>query len=162
MIVALATWETAMGALIPPRLSRLSKYALRSLPRATTRCEGVASGTSTSNGPEPPRSLSKLSRSSQFSGTQKSAGEPLKIGPGWKRITASPPSQLPFVPEVFAVVTNGFLPSLAMPPVPHIAPPPVLGLVAAAHAVTLDGSSIGMPTSQPRYGGQSLILPYPT
>ena len=44
-----------MGALIPPRLSRLTKYALRSLPSATTRCEGVASGTSTSNGPELPK-----------------------------------------------------------------------------------------------------------
>ena len=51
-----------MGALIPPRLSRLTKYILRSLPRATTRCEGVAPGTSTSNGPELPRSKSKLSR----------------------------------------------------------------------------------------------------
>src|SRR2546423_1937518 len=151
-----------MGALIPPRLSRSTKYALRSLPRATTKREGVAPGTSTSNGPELPRSWSKLSRSSQFSGTQKSAGEPLKIRPGWKRITASPPSQLPFVPEVFPVVTNGFLPSLAMPPVPHIAPPLVLGLVAAAQAVTLTGLSIGIPRSQPCHGGQSLILPYPT
>src|SRR5881227_494867 len=143
-----------MGALIPPKLSRLTKYIFRSLPRATTRCEGVASGTSTSNGPEPPRSASKVSRSSQFLGTQKSVGEPLKTGPGWKRITASPPSQLPSVPEVFPVVTNGFLPSLAMPPVPHIAPPLVLGLVAAAQAVTLTGLSIGIPRSQPCHGGQ--------
>src|SRR5438876_2148690 len=135
-----------MGALIPPRLSRLSKYALRSLPSATTRCEGVASGTSTSNGPELPRSLSKLSRSSQFSGTQKSADEPLKIGPGWNRITASPPSQFGGL-KVLPVITNGFFPSLAMPPTPHMEPPCVL--VAAAHAVTLAGLSIGTPTSQP-------------
>src|SRR4030095_8495359 len=62
-IVLLATWETAIGALIPPRMSRLTKYALRSLPSATTKCGGVASGTSTSSGPELPRSPSKLSRS---------------------------------------------------------------------------------------------------
>ena len=46
----------ATGALIPPRLLRLSRYALPSLPIATTSWEGVAPGTSTSNGPELPRS----------------------------------------------------------------------------------------------------------
>src|SRR6516225_226965 len=51
MIERLATTDSAMGALIPPRLSRSSRYIWRSLLKATTRCEGVAPGTSTSNGP---------------------------------------------------------------------------------------------------------------
>src|SRR5881227_1849211 len=43
------------------------------------------------------------------------------MGPGWKRITASPPLQLPPVPDVLPVVTNGLTPSLATPPTPHMA-----------------------------------------
>src|SRR6266480_3420052 len=67
------------------------------------------------------------------------------MGPGWKRMSASPPPQLPPVPDVLPVVTNGLTPSLATPPTPHMAPP--VALVAAAHAVTVDGLSIGTPTS---------------
>ena len=62
MIALFERFDDATGAVMPPRLSRLSKYALPSLPSATTRPDGVAPGTSTSNGPEPPRSLSILSR----------------------------------------------------------------------------------------------------
>jgi hypothetical protein len=51
------TCDEDSAALIPPRLLRLSRYALPSLPSATTRLDGVAPGTSTSNGPEPPISL---------------------------------------------------------------------------------------------------------
>ena len=46
------------------------------------------------------------------------------MGPGWNRITASPPSQLLPVLNVLPVVTNGFFPSLATPPVrPYSAAP---------------------------------------
>src|SRR5207253_9300361 len=76
------------------------------------------------------------------------------------RITASPPLQLPPVPDVLPVVTNGLRPSLATPPTPHMAPP--VALVAAAHAVTVGGLSIGTPTSQPCQRLQSVMLPYPT
>ena len=38
-------------------------------------------------------------------------------------ITASPPLQFPSVVKVLLVVTNGLVPSLAMPPTPHMAPP---------------------------------------
>ena len=40
------TRDAAVGAPIPPRLSRLTKYALPFLPTANTRLEGVAPGTS--------------------------------------------------------------------------------------------------------------------
>src|SRR5262245_60864558 len=115
-------WLDVIGVLIPPRLSRLTKYALPSFPRATTRWEGIAPGTSTSRGPEPPRSSPRPARSGQFLGAQESPGSPLKVGPGWKRIIASPPTQSPPVLTVLPVVTNGFFPSLATPPTPHIAP----------------------------------------
>src|SRR5947199_363594 len=68
MIALLETCEEATGVLTPPRLLRSSKYALPSLPSASTRLEGVAPGTSRSTGPEPPRSISPLSRLSQFVG----------------------------------------------------------------------------------------------
>jgi hypothetical protein len=54
MISSFETCDEDTGALIPPRLFRLTKYALPSLPSATTRLDGVAPGTSTSNGPELP------------------------------------------------------------------------------------------------------------
>src|SRR5260370_332723 len=79
-------------------------------------------------------------------GSRRGWGESEKIGPGWKRITASPPCQSGGL-KVLPVITNGFFPSLAMPPTPHMAPPWVL--VAAAHAVMLAGLFIGTPTSQP-------------
>src|SRR5262245_15024552 len=41
MITLFETWADATGAVIPPRLSRLSKYALPSLPRATTRRDEI-------------------------------------------------------------------------------------------------------------------------
>src|SRR4029077_9370832 len=107
---------------MPPRLSRLIKYALRSLPSATTRWGGVAPDTSTSNGPELPKATSGQSTQSQLARAQESLGSPVEIGPGWNRITASPPSQIPPVLKVLRVVTNGFFPSLATPPTAHIPP----------------------------------------
>src|SRR5437016_354551 len=74
-------------------------------------------------------------------------------------MTASPSLQLLPVPDVLPVITNGFIPSVAIPPTPHIAPPRAPALVAAAHAVTVDGSSMGTPTSQPCQRLQSLMLP---
>src|SRR5215470_14620021 len=61
MMKLVETSDDAIGKLMPPRLSRLSKYALPSLPSATTSLEGVAPGTSTSNGPELPRSALAMS-----------------------------------------------------------------------------------------------------
>src|SRR6266545_4913633 len=134
MIALLLTCEEVTGAPIPPRLLRSSKYAFPSLPSATTRLEGVAPGTSTSNGPDPPRSVSDSSSDCQFAGAQKSLGCSVKIGPGWKRISASPPRHgSPGFVKVLPVATNGLFPSLATPPILHIPPPnhPV------AQAVTL-------------------------
>src|SRR5262252_7409761 len=50
-ITLFETCDDDNGALIPPRLLRLSKYALPSLPSATTRLDGVAPGPSTSKRP---------------------------------------------------------------------------------------------------------------
>src|SRR5215475_4965806 len=71
--VRIALFETSAdvtGTVIPPRLSLLSKYALLSLPSATTRRDGFAPGTSTSNGPELPRSRLLVSRLGQLVGAQ--------------------------------------------------------------------------------------------
>ncbi|PYM82411.1 MAG: hypothetical protein DME09_14350 [Candidatus Rokuibacteriota bacterium] len=75
-----------------------------SLPSATTSREGVAPGTSTRIGPEPPRSASARSREAQVAGAKKSAGSRLKLGPGPRRMTASPSPQLD-APKVFPVAT---------------------------------------------------------
>ena len=67
-------------------------------------------------------------------------------------MTASPSAQTPPVFLVLPVVTNGFMPSLAIPPTPHIAPPKVPALVAAAHAVTrLDYLSARLRASHDRH-----------
>src|SRR5512132_3957645 len=130
---------------MPPRLLWLSKYALPSLPNASTNCEGVAPFTVICTGPQPPRSMSPLSSDSQLVGAQESIGFPLKTGPGRKRITASPPPHWPPVWNVFPVMTNTLRPP-ATPPCPQIPPPRALG----AHAVTLAGLLLGPPTPQPR------------
>src|SRR6267143_7023016 len=84
---------------------------------ATTSAEGVAPGTSTMSGPEPLRSVSAPSSAAQLVGAQKSVVEPLKTGPGRRRMTASFPAQV--TPEPFPVVTKVFVPSLATPPGAH-------------------------------------------
>src|SRR6476661_9314472 len=64
------TFAWITGAVIPPRLFRFRRYALRSLPRASTSCEGVAPGTSITVALTPPTSVSLLSRLNQLVGAQ--------------------------------------------------------------------------------------------
>ena len=61
MIVLLATSGYIYGRTNPAEVISIKQIHWRSLAKATTRCEGVAPGTSTSNGPELPRSKSRAS-----------------------------------------------------------------------------------------------------
>src|SRR5882757_9047953 len=122
-----------------------------SLPSASTSCEGVAPGTSTSVALTPPRSTSPWSSGNQLGGAQKS----LKAGPACKRIMASPPIQLPWVLKVFPVITNMLVPSLATPECPQMPPP----TAAVAQTLTLEGVLIVIPTTQPWYVPQSPASP---
>src|SRR5262249_55313522 len=113
-----------------------------SLPSASTSCEGVAPGPSINVALTPPTSVSPLSSDCQFRGAQK----PLKIGPAWKRIIASPPLHgSPWRVKVLPVTTNILVPSLATPPCPQIPPP----IAAVAQALTLEGLLIVIPTTHP-------------
>src|ERR1043166_510833 len=95
-------------------------------------------------GPEPPRSVSPASSAIQLVGAQKSAVEPLKLGPGCRRMTASAP--LPFSAVApLPVVTNRFVPSLATPPGPHTP----ASAATVAQDITLAGLFICTPTSRP-------------
>ena len=120
-----STLSWATGAAMPPRLFRLSKYALPSFPSASTSCEGVAPGTSMSMALTPPRSVSPLIEREPIGRRPVVHGEggPLKTGPACNRMIASPPIQLPPVLNVFPVITNMFVPSLATPLCPQIPPP---------------------------------------
>src|SRR5439155_12859751 len=123
-----------------------------SLPSARTSCEGVAPGASLSLALQPPRSLSLLSSDCQLGGAQK----PLKTGPAWKRIIASPPLQgSPGLVKVLPVTTNRLVPSLATPPCPQMPPP----MAFAAQAMTLEGLLISMPITHPWYMPQSPACP---
>src|SRR5690349_5880820 len=148
------TAATATGALTPPRLFRLSTYALPSLPNATTNWEGVAPGTSTSIAPVPPRSVSLPSSEAQLIGAQKlspdgvgpgeggSEGE--NTGPGWRRMIASPPCH-PCALNVLPVAIKIFVPSLERPPGDH-APPP---LARVAQPITSAGLLMFTPMVHP-------------
>src|SRR5262249_37693142 len=115
--------------------------ALRSLPNASTKCEGLAPGTSMIVALQPPRSVSPLSSDCQSGGAQKS----LKTGPALKRTIASPPLQTPPALNVFPVTTNILVPSLATPPCPQIPPPSA----SVAQPITLEGLLICTPTTHP-------------
>ena len=65
-------------------------------------------------------------------------------GPGWRRMTASLPLHVT-PPPPLPVVTNVLVPSLAMPPGPHI--PALVDVVAKD--ITLAGLFIWTPTTRP-------------
>ncbi|PYK21638.1 MAG: hypothetical protein DME59_21045 [Verrucomicrobia bacterium] len=67
------------------------------------------------------------------------------MGPVCNRIIASPPIQVEAL-NVFPVIANILVPSLATPLCPQIPPP----MAPVAQAMTLEGLLIGMPTTQPR------------
>src|SRR5712671_4691613 len=98
-------------------------------PNATTSCEGVAPGTSTRMGPDPPRSVSLLSRAAQFDGRKLSAAVPPYVGPAVNLSTASPWPHVagalkpPGPPNVFPVAAKIDVPSDASPPGPQMPPP---------------------------------------
>src|SRR5207244_9938683 len=95
---------------------------------------------------QPPRSVSFTARSCQLAGAQKSVGLPVNVGPACKRTIASPPIQLPgVVLNVFPVITNMFVPSLATPEWPQIPP----RSAAVAQPPTIEGLSACTPTTQP-------------
>src|SRR5436305_5831660 len=95
---------------------------------------------------QPPRSVSLPSSDCQFVGAQKSVGLPVKTGPACKRTIASPPLQgSPWFVNVFPVITNMLVPSLATPECPQIPPPSA----TVAQLPTLVGSLICTPTTQP-------------
>src|SRR6185369_11721744 len=114
------------------------------LPSATTRAEGVAPGTSTRIGPDPPRSTSPESSACQFDGANQSAACPLNAAPAPSRSTAScwpqlaPPGALPVVTKIDA-------PSDAMPPGPQIP----LSAASVAYTEGAAGLSIGTATTHP-------------
>src|SRR5205814_3261837 len=123
-------------------------------PSAATSFDGVAFGTSTTMGPEPPRSVSPLSSCCQLGGVKMLALPALNTGPAASRTidsccpNAEPGSPLP-------VVTNRSVPSEAIPPGPQM---PLLS-AAVAKALTCVGALIGMPATQPWYGLQSPMMP---
>src|SRR6266550_6784986 len=125
---------------------------MRTLPKASTKCEGFAPGTSTTVALQPPRSVSLPSRACQLVGAQKS----LKTGPALKRTIASPPLHgSPGLVNVFPVTTNTLVPSLATPPWPQMPPPSA----SVAQDITVEGLFISTPTTQPWYGPQSPTHP---
>src|SRR5262245_13550025 len=95
---------------------------------------------------QPPRSVSLLSKDCQLAGAQKSVGFPVNVGPACKRTMASPPLHgSPGLVNVFPVITNMLVPSLATPECPQIPPPSA----AVRHAPTIEGLSIWTPTTEP-------------
>src|SRR5690349_22209354 len=125
------TRSTAFCAPMPPRLLRSSANTLPSLPNASTSCDGVNAGASTTSEPLPPRSRSEESSDGQFVGAKKSRVWPENTGPDCRRITASPRDHV-VAPNVLPVVTKMFVPSLDGPPVAQIPPPrvaPVLNVL---------------------------------
>src|SRR6266436_5207912 len=91
---------------------------------------------------QPPRSVSLPSRACQLGGAQKS----LNTGSVLKRTIASPPLHGDCgVVNVLPVTTNMLVPSLATPPCPQIPPPSA----SVAHPLTIEGSFISTPTTQP-------------
>src|SRR6266851_5358343 len=111
---------------------------------------GAGPGTVNSTGPTPPKSRSVSSRYFQSLGVKKSAGCPLKIGPGANLRMASPSAQV-VVPDVFPVATKSELPSVATPLGPQMPPP----RARVCHAPTEEGFASGIPSTQPWYVTQS-------
>ena len=109
---------------MPPRSStikqiRIAIFAQWQLPEA----DGVAPGTSTSNGPQLPEVLVVIIESQPIDWRPVIGGRATKDRPRQEAnhcfLLLANLGGL----KVLPVVTNGFLPSLAMPPTPHMAPP---------------------------------------
>ena len=71
---------------------------------------------------------------------------PENVGPGASLITASPPPQTLFAPEVLPVTGKMEVPSVGSAPGPQT--PPLDAFVC--HQVAVDGVATGKPTTEPK------------